>query len=375
MKVLHFGKYYPPYFGGIEKVNFDLVEQLNQKGDCQVDELCFAHVVDYKESFVTDKYKVIRIPIWGIKFSTPLPKGVFRTFLKIRKDYDLIHVHVPNPIASLVLFFTPKKAKLVVHWHSDIIKQKKLLKFFRPIQNTLLKRADAIIATSQNYVEASADLCPYITKVHVVPIGLDDKEMICKTEDVEAIKKQYDRKKIILCIGRLTAYKGHKYLIEAARDLPKDTIVLMGGVGELEEELKQQIEKNGVEDKVKMIGRIPQELIYAYYKAADIFCLPSISKAEAFGVVLLEALAMGTPIVTCRIQGSGVPWVNEDGVTGYNVEPKSPQELVEKMNNLLLDDNLRKVMSSNCQRRFQNNFSMRNMVESTYKLYKDLLGE
>lgn len=374
MKVLHFGKYYPPYFGGVEKVNYDLVERLNQKDDCQVDELCFAHTVGYKESFVPNGYKVIRVPIWGIKFSTPLPKGIVRAFLSIRNDYDIVHVHVPNPIASIVSLLAPKKAKIVVHWHSDIIKQKTLLKVFRPFQTAFLKRADAIIATSQNYVDASEDLRPYRSKVYVVPIGLAEKEMKYKAEDVEAIKKEYDGKKIVLCIGRLTVYKGHRYLIEAASQLPEDTVVLIGGVGELEAELKEQVRQEGLEKKVFFIGRIPQEKIYAYYKAADVFCIPSISRAEAFGVVLLEALAMGTPIVTCNIQGSGVPWVNEDGVTGYNVDPMNSQDLTEKLKTLLSNDSLRASMSDNCVRRFKENFSLDKMVEKTYSLYHQILG-
>lgn len=373
MKVLHFGKYYPPYFGGVEKVNYDLVERLNQIEDCQVDELCFAHDVKYKESFVPKGYKVTRVPIWGIKFSTPLPKGIFRAFLKNRKDYDIIHVHVPNPIASLVSLLAPKKAKIVVHWHSDIVKQKTLLKFFKPLQTAFLKRADAIIATSQNYVEASDDLRPFLSKVHVVPIGLDAAEMSYNQKDVEDIKKRYEGKKIVLCIGRLTLYKGHKVLIEAVKKLDDNVVILLGGVGEMEAELKQFAGECNVEDKVKFIGRIPAEHIYAYYKAADVFCLPSITRAEAFGVVLLEALAMGIPIVTCNIEGSGVPWVNQNGETGYNVPVGDSESLAEKIRLILNNSELREGFSQNCIKRFREFFTLDKMVECTYSLYKKLV--
>ena len=373
MKILHFGKYYPPYFGGVEKVNYDLVERLNQKEDCQVDELCFAHKTDYKESFTPQGYKLFRVPIWGIKFSTPLPKGIFRAFLKIRKDYDIIHVHVPNPIASLVSLLAPKKAKIVVHWHSDIVKQKTLLKFFKPLQTAFLKRADAIIATSQNYVEASDDLRPFLSKVHVVPIGLDAAEMSYNQKDVEDIKKRYEGKKIVLCIGRLTLYKGHKVLIEAVKKLDDNVVILLGGVGEMEAELKQFAGECNVEDKVKFIGRIPAEHIYAYYKAADVFCLPSITRAEAFGVVLLEALAMGIPIVTCNIEGSGVPWVNQDGETGYNVPVRDSDSLADKIRQIINNSELRDELSQNCIKRFREYFVLDKMVEDTYSLYKNLV--
>lgn len=373
MKVLHFGKYYPPYFGGVEKVNYDLVERLNQKPDCEVDELCFAHKVGYQETFVPDGYKVIRVPIWGIKFSTPLPKSIVRAFWKLRNDYDVIHVHVPNPIASIVSLMAPKRTKIVVHWHSDIVKQKILLKFFKPFQTAFLKRASAIIATSQNYVDYSEELKPYVNKVSVIPIGLDASEMQYSDKDVEKIKAEYSGKKIVLCIGRLTYYKGHQYLIEAAKQLNNNTVVLIGGVGELQKELEGTIRLNKVEEKVKLIGRIPQELIYAYYKAADVFCLPSITRAEAFGVVLLEALAMGTPIVTCNIEGSGVPWVNQDGETGYNVPVRDPNALAEKITLILSDSAISTQLSDNCVKRFQSHFALDKMISDTYSTYKYLL--
>lgn len=371
MKILHFGKYYPPYFGGVEKVNYDLVEKINKKYDCQVDELCFAHKVDYHETFVPNGYKVIRVPIWGIKFSTPLPKGIIRAFWKLRTDYDVIHVHVPNPIASIVSLLAAKRTKIVVHWHSDIVKQKTLLKFFKPFQTAFLKRASAIIATSQNYVDYSLELKPYMYKVSVIPIGLDRAEMQFSDKDVEKIRAEYFGKKVVLCIGRLTYYKGHQYLIEAAKQMNNNTIVLIGGVGELQNELERMIRFNKVEDKVKLIGRIPQELIYAYYKVADVFCLPSITRAEAFGVVLLEALAMGTPIVTCNIEGSGVSWVNQDGVTGYNVPVKNPKALAEKINTILRDQKLHDQLSVNCVNRYNEKFTIDKMVNSIYLLYKN----
>lgn len=373
MKVLHFGKYYPPYFGGVEKVNYDLVERLNQKEDCQVDELCFAHRTDYTESFTPHGYKLFRVPIWAIKASQPLPNGIVKIFWRIRTDYDIIHVHVPNPIAAMVSMLAPKTTKIVVHWHSDIVKQKQLLKLFRPFQTAFLKRADAIIATSQNYVNASEDLSPFKQKVTVIPIGLDAMEMTCDQKDVEDIKKRYEGKKIVLCIGRLTLYKGHKVLIEAAKKLDDDVVILLGGVGEMEAELKQFAAECKVEDKVKFIGRIPADLIYAYYKAADVFCLPSITRAEAFGVVLLEALAMGTPIVTCNIEGSGVPWVNQDGQTGYNVPVADSDSLAEKIRLIINNNELRDELSQNCVKRFREYFALDKMVESTYSLYKNLV--
>ena len=373
MKILHFGKHYPPFLGGVEKVNYDLVEMLNQKEDCHVDELCFCHKVGYEEVFRPEGYKLFRVPIRGIKFSTPIPSGLLKTYRKIKDDYDIVHIHVPNPVAVMALLLLPSKAKIAIHWHSDIVKQKQLLRLFKPFQNALLKRASVIFATSKNYAEHSADLSSFINKVVIDPIGLNKDEMIYTEDGVAEIKRRYDGKKIVLCIGRLTSYKGHKYLVDAAKQLDEDTVVLVGGVGELEEDIKSQIKSNKLEEKVQMIGRIPQDKIYAYYKAADVFCLPSITKAEAFGVVLVEALAMGTPIVTCDIEGSGVPWVNENGVTGYNVPVCNSDELASAINKILNDDDLRKKMSENCVKRFERLFTRGDMVKKVYEAYLRIL--
>lgn len=374
MKVLHVGKYYPPFLGGIEKVNFDLVENLNHKRDCEVDELCFHHSIHNEDLPEPTEYHLFRAPLIAIKFSTPISLGFFKIYRKIRNNYDIIHFHMPNPVAAMALLIFPTRAKLVLHWHSDIVKQKTLKKIYKPFQTMLLHRADKIIVTSQNYFLGSHDLQPYENKICVIPIGVDKEHLTFKEGTDQLIRTTYPEKQIILSIGRLTYYKGFRYLIEAAQYMEDDKIILIGGTGELQTELETMIQKLNVENKVRLIGRIPESEIGAYFAAADVFCLPSIVRTEAFGVVLAEALAMGLPIVSCNIPNSGVNWVNLHNETGLNVPVCNAPALAEAIRTILNSQDLKDKFRKNCIKRYNTFFSVEKMVDAVYTLYQEILN-
>lgn len=371
MRILHIGKYYPPFNGGIEKVNFDLVEALNQQEEYEVDELCFAHSVDFKDEMAVD-YKLCRVPIRGIKLSTPIPKGFLRTYLKMRNDYDLIHLHLPNPIVCLVMMLFPPKGKLILHWHCDIVKQKKLKILFNPIQKWVLERSSRIVPTSLPYAESSKDLNGYEKKTVIIPIGIDSSYLTYSERRIYEIKDMYKEKKIIFSLGRLTDYKGYKYLVEAAKYLDDNCVVVIAGKGELDKELRLKVLECGLDGKVVFMGRVSEEDLGSYYKAADVYCMSSYNRTEAFGVVLLEAMSLGLPIVATNIPGSGVTWVNEDGVTGYNVETQNPEALADAIKKIVNDTVLRKQFSINAKLRFEQNFTKEKMVESFQRLYSEV---
>lgn len=370
-KILHIGKYYDPFMGGIEKVNQDIVNSLYEDTRFSVAELCFSHKKDYIEDRQF-AYPLYRLPVIGIKFSTPIPKKLFATYRRIRNDYDIIHVHFPNPIASLAILLFSSKAKIILHWHCDIIKQKKLKFLYNPIQRLILNRCDRIITTSRSYAEFSPDLKNFQNKISVIPIGIDNSYLNVSVETVANIKNQYKNKKIIFSLGRLTDYKGYKYLVEAAKELDDDCIVLIGGSGELKDELTNLVKENGLDDKVKFIGRVSDDDLGNYYRAADLFCLPSWNRTEAFGIVLLEAMSLGLPIVACDIEGSGVPWVNLDGITGYNVPVCEPHLLAIAMRKILNNPDLRNQFSKNCIERYKTQFDQSVMVDSVKSLYLNL---
>jgi len=370
MRILHIGKYYPPYFGGIEKVNYDLVESLNENG-ISTDVLCFNN--QNKTQVENKGYNIYRAATINSAFSSPLSFSIFKQLRKIHNNYDIIHVHVPNPMGAIALQSVSFKGKVIVHWHSDIIKQKKLKKIYRPFQEKLLQRADRIIVTTSNYIEGSADLRPYRNKCKVIPIGISKSDFVANELFREQLKQQYKDKKVVFSIGRLIYYKGFEYLIEAAKKLPDNVVVLIGGTGILKEDLQKQIEKSQVEEKVTLLGNIPFENLGEYYNRADIYCLSSTERSEAFGVVLIEAMSFGCPIVSTNIKGSGVPWVNRNNDTGIVVEPKNSDLLAEAITRIATSPELATKFSINSLIRYDAEFSKEKMTQRTIELYKELM--
>lgn len=375
MKILHFSKFYPPFFGGIEKVAYDLVEGSLSAGH-QVDVLCFSH--EGRGSIETDVRGciIVRSSVFATVASTPLSLGNLFDFIKLigkEDEYDVIHVHLPNPLANLAIFLARPRAKIVLHWHADIVKQKNLLKIYDPLQQWLLDRADAIIATSPPYVDSSPWLSKHADKVTVIPIGADVSMMPVNSLRIQEIRSYYGGRKIVFALGRLVYYKGFESLVSAATYLSDDVVVIIGGVGELEEDLKGQILAAGLENKVYLIGSIPFSCLGAYFNACDVFCLPSVERSEAYGVVQLEAMYFGKPLVSTDIPGSGVSWVNSNGVSGLVVPPRDPVALGEALNRILEDDVLRKELSDGSRKRYEDLFLVDRMVEATLGLYKTII--
>lgn len=369
MKVLHIGKYYPPFFGGIEKVNFDIVEGLNARG-CETDVLCFNHE---KGQHVTNEYyRIIRCKTLVNAFSTPISFQIVQKLRAIHKEYDILHVHLPNPLATIALQASGFKGKVVLHWHSDIVKQSKLKRLYNPFQKWVLNRADKIIVTSENYLDASEDLLAYKAKCAVIPIGIDRDEFIDNPPFRKNLEQETVHKKVVFSLGRLVYYKGFQYLIDAAKKLPDDVLILIGGEGPLDKQLKEVIKSCNLDSKVKLLGKIPFQELGEYYRRADVFCLPSCERSEAFGVVLVEAMSFGCPIVCCEIPGSGVPWVAQNDYNANVVESKKSDSLTLAINNILDDEPKQKQFSENSRKRFNELFKKDLMVESILRIYNNL---
>lgn len=369
MKILHIGKYYPPYLGGMEKVTFDLVKGLNEKG-IQTDVLCFN--TKNQTQIEQKKYKIIRAAVFVTLFSTPFSLAIYKQLKKIHKEYDLIHLRLPNPTATLALQMLGYKSKLVLHWHLDIVKQKLLKVFYKPFQNSLLKSADAIIVTSQTYLDHSRDLEKHVHKCVVIPIGINQDHLRENPAFREKLENQYVGKKLVFSMGRLIYYKGFEYLIEAAKYLNEGYKIVIGGKGPLEKKLRETIDSNNLGKKVELIGKIPQEELWEYYRRADVFCLPSVQRSEAFGIVLVEAMSAGCPLVTTKI-GSGTSWINQEGVTGFAVSPRNPKKLAEAIENIAGNEELTTAFSKNAIQRYNTEFRLPFMIDRTVDLYKKLL--
>ncbi len=368
VKILHLSKFYKPYSGGIEQVVADLCEGCNSH-HVESSVLAVSHVKE-NQTYTINGVKVFSFASNLHYASADFSIGYITKLKKIINEYDILHVHLPNPLANVAIFFAKLSGKkVVVHWHSDIVKQKKLKLFYQPLQRWLLNRADAIITTSPIYGENSKDLKDYQYKLNVIPIGINRDNYAVDLQTVDSIKAKHPNKKIIFSLGRLVYYKGFDFLIEAATYLPDNYVILLGGNGEEKPQLLEKIKNKNLEDKVIMMGFIKDRDLASYFAACDVFCLPSIEKSEAFGVVQLEAFLFNKPVVSCSIPGSGVGWVNQNKVSGIVVPPKNALCLAEGLISAVENPS----SFSGLKYYFEENFDAKVMVSRTIALYQSLL--
>ena len=368
MKVLQLGKFYP-IKGGVEKVMFDLMLGLSIEG-VECDMLCAAY---HEKGFVREmpnKSKLMVMNTLKEVAATMISPQMVTKLRQIAKEYDIIHVHHPDPMAALALFCSGYKGKVVLHWHSDILKQKSLLKFYLPLQNWLIRRADVIVGTTPVYVKESPYLQEVQHKITYLPIGVNRVESPVKNRI--DLKKKYHGKHIVFSLGRLVPYKGFEYLIEAAKLLDDDYVVLIGGTGPLRDELQTRIDSLGLQERVKLLGYVSDVDLPAYYEACNLFCMSSVMKTEAFGIVQIEAMSCGKPVVATKIPQSGVSWVNEHGVSGLNAEPRNAEDLAACIRNILQDDKEYRRFSQGALNRYREMFTQERMINNCLNIYNKL---
>jgi glycosyltransferase involved in cell wall biosynthesis len=366
MKVLLVNKLYYPHIGGVENHVRILANGL--RAEVEVEVLAANEQLKTVTEFIDD-IKVIKVASFGRLKSAPLAPGL-ATQLK-RMPSDVYHYHFPNPTGELAYLMAQPKGKLVVTYHSDIVRQKTLLKFYKPFLELFLNRADRVLVNSPNQIEGSQYLQRIKDKCVIVPFGLNN-DWLMPTKKIEEqaaiIRKKYGPK-IALFIGRLIYYKGVDYLIKAMKHVEGKAIIV--GEGPLENELKKLAEECGVTDKVDFVGFAKQDELAAYYHACDIFVLPSIEPSEAYGAVQLEAHACGKPVI-CTDLPTGVPFVNQDGYTGLVVPVRDEISLAEAIERLLSNDSLRVKLGAQAKERFEKEFTDKIMVERIKKVYKDV---
>jgi glycosyltransferase involved in cell wall biosynthesis len=371
-KIVHFGKYYLPDSGGIESVTVSLARGAAVAGHT-VSVVCFAKS-QVLPTEVMDGVTVLRAPIAKLVASQPLGLKYFGKCLATARDADIVHLHAPNMLGALCALFIKRKTRLLVHWHSDVINKGWLGYLTRPLEKALLHRADCIVATSQVYAESSSSLQPFKNKIKVVPIGVAEPDRgVAALALPPELEKRIDGRRVVLSVGRLVPYKGFDVLLQAAPTLQADAVVVIVGSGPLKEELRQAAELVPIKDRVILAGRLSDAELQALFARAAMYCLPSTYRAEAFGVVLLEAMAHGLPIVATEIAGSGVPWVNQHGVTGLNVPVNDAQQLAAACNDILGSDTFRQKYAEGAYQRFLNNFTEDISIQKTLNTYAALL--
>ena len=366
MKVLQLGKFYP-IRGGVEKVMWDLTCGLSARGiDC--DMLC-AELEKDEILHLNEHGRVICVKAWRKMAATMIAPRMISWLKKHKDEYDIIHVHHPDPMACLALRLSGFKGRVILHWHSDILKQKTLLRFYAPLQRWLIRRADRIIGTTPVYLKESPYLQDVQDKTVAVPIGI--KPVTFDERLAAEWKNRYPGKKLVVSIGRLVPYKGYGYLIAAAKHLGPDYQILIVGDGPVRQNLEEEIRTDGVEGKVELLGYVEDEGMHALLAASDVFVLSSVMKTEAFGIVQIEAMSLGKPVVATRVPESGVSWVNAHEQSGLNVPIKDAESLAEAIRTICEDAGLHDRLSRGALARFHENFTLEGMIEKTIKVYND----
>jgi len=372
MRILHISKYYSPYLGGVENICKYLVEGAVKHETAVV---CFN---DKCKDIIEEVngHKVYRVATWINVARQALSLSYFWMLKKAIKEFkpDVIQFHWANPFPAWVLLCViPRNVKLIIHWHMDIIKQKHIYPFIKPVETALLKRADMVCVTSPQYRDGSLPLQPFKDKVRIVQNAMDEDNFILRDGDVgkiNAIKAKYGNKPIVFFIGRHIQYKGLPHLIEAEKYVKSDCVFIIAGSGPLTDELKAQCKSS----RVHFVGRLSDEDLKLYHYAASVFAFPSVTKNEAFGVALAEAMYCGIPAVTFTISGSGVNWVSLNGETGIEVPNGDDKAYAEAIDKLIGDKELSKRYAENGMKRVRDNFTIPKMVEKMEKCYRELKG-
>lgn len=375
MKILHIPNYYYPHIGGIEQTARDCVNALKDEYEQKV--ICF----NSDKKTVKDQVDGIDIVRAGtfIKVSSQAISFSFKKELKkIMKSFqpDIVVFHYPNPfIAHYLCKYLKKKAfKFILWWHLDITKQKLLGKFFEGQNQKLLRYADRIIATSPNYVAGSKYLSSHKDKCIVIPSCINENRLAyddaIKQKALE-IKNQFSNQKLCFAFGRHVEYKGLTYLIASSKLLDDTYAVLIGGQGPLTEQMKK--EASG-DSKIHFLGRLSDEDLKAYLLACDIFCFSSITKNEAFGLGLAEAMYYEKPAVTFHIPGSGVNYVSLNGVTGIEVENRNIEKYAEAIQSLS-DCKIAQEYGLKAKERVLKLFTYEVFSDSIKKFFLDISGK
>lgn len=379
MKILQIPNYMYPNIGGIEQVARDIANSIKDK-DIEQKIICFnedasdGDYVCHRKETVTDTVdgvEVIRCGYFTKVASQSLSFTYPKMLKKVMNEFkpDIVIFHYPNPfVAQFFLNYKKRDFKLYLYWHLDITKQKLLGKLFHGQTVKLLERADKVVATSPNYVTGSPYLSKYKDKCIVIPNCISESRMVV-TESIKqrAEEIRTENKDKILCfgVGRHIPYKGFTYLVKASKLLDNRFAIAIGGKGELTDSLKEEAKGD---NKITFLGRVSDEDLIAYYLACDIFCFPSITKNEAFGIALAEGMYFGKPAVTFTIPGSGVNYVNINGETGIEC-PNGDYEAYAKALTTLADNpQLRKEYGENGRKRVEENFMFEAFRENVCRL-------
>lgn len=384
-KVLQISKYYFPFLGGTEQVARDIAKALNSYQDVEQKIICFNEDAEL-DGYVNHHGETVKEEVDGVEVircgyiakyaSQALSTSYGRELKKVINEFDpdLIILHYPNPFVTYFLLkYIKPHCKLAVYWHLDITKQKVLKHLFNGQNKKLIARSSKILGATPVHVNESAYSEVMGNKKYILPYAIDEKRLVISDEEkirATDIRKKYEGKVLGFFIGRHVPYKGLRYLIEASSKIEGDKIhFLIAGTGELTEELKH-LSTN--DPKIEFVGRVTDSEWRSYLYACDIFCFPSITRNEGFGLAQAEAMYYEKPVVTFTIKGSGVNYVTLDGITGIESPNSDSSAYAEALNKLVNDAALREKMGKAGRQRVLDNFTEAQFVKNVGRFLEEI---
>ncbi|WP_158043458.1 glycosyltransferase [Skermanella pratensis] len=373
LKVAHaFKVFIPEVNGGIPEVMRLLAAGLS--GRCR-SEVLVSRVKGPGGSELVEGIEVHRTSalrsVWSMPISLAYPVDLWSTARRV----DVVDYHAPFPLVDLaVSLWFPQRTALVVHWHSEIVAQRRILPVVGPFIRRALRRADRIIVSAPVMIEQSPFLKSVSAKCVVVPYGIDvdrwTKLSDAQRHRIQEIRALHPR--LIVATGRLVPYKGFAVLIDAMRRVKGDLVIV--GTGPLEEPLRRQIAASGLQDRVTLVGYLERQDLQSLLHACRVFTLPSVEKSETFGIAQAEAMACGRPIVNTNLP-TAVPWVARDGIEALTVPPGSPARLAEALNHLLDHEEMAAAMGRRGRERAEFMFSLKSFLDRTFDVYRQASEE
>lgn len=379
MRILHCGKFFPPDRGGMETFLGDLANAQAMAGDTvQV----LAHAGNFPPGTVEPApglrvhRAAVLLALGGYAPVAPALPFLYLSALR-RFRPDVIHVHAPNG-AALWPALLRSRTPLVLHWHADVqFPQDRhpaplLLACWRHLEGLVLRRADSIIATSQAYLDSSASLAGHRKKCRVVPLGLAEAA-VPQPEDHPALRFLDSSLGLrVLAVGRLAHYKGFRFLCEAIKEVPDASLCIVGA-GEDRAELDAVASDQSLHGRIYLAGELPDSLLDACYRHSQVLCAPSLTRSEAFGMVLLEAMSCGLPCIATTVSGSGMSEVVQHGETGLLVRPGSARELAQALRRLAAEPELSARMGQAGRERFEEHYTITEVARRIRAVYTDTL--
>jgi len=368
LKVLCFGRLAGASKGGMERHVQSLIVGL-------AGEVRFVNLVPSRDGPARDyrlaESVVYELPSFSLAYNAPIsPTMPWRAWRLDREwRFDLAHLHFPDPMSHFAALALPQSLPIVVSWHSDIVRRKLFRALYRPFVERILRRAAAVVVGTPAHFRSSAVLpiSGVQDKLAQVPYGVDFSRFGHPSPEVAQIRRRFGER-IVFALGRHVYYKGFEFLLESMAALP-DAHLLLGGEGPLTGKLRDRAADLGVAGRVTFVGEIPDEQLADFYFACDVFCMPSVEPAEAFGLVQVEAMACSRPVVCCELY-NGVTYVNRHNETGLVVPPRQPAALADALRRLLDDATLRERLGNAAAERVRGEFSLQAQCEAMLKVYQ-----